>query len=322
MRRRLWWQICLLDHRSLSNSGTEGFVDRQQYTTDLPANIHDEDIHENSTHLPPPVRGITNATVAINRCYIHLCFAKVHTIFDECRHLHAHAGPPPCDVDRARIDTAIAEFEHDMHDKFLQYLDEQIPYHAFLNTVSRLVTTKIKRFVARPSASLQDRLSVIDMDLFVIESTISLYSSPLGRKWVWCYGSYVQWRAIATVLKEVQRGGLSEEVEQRVFARVDSLLALYRAMALDRSSRSILSALCTSFSLPCLFGSKLTCIPPARLRNRLAKNDEHTNGVTPTDALVDFDFLQLDQSVLSSMGENGPAFPEMQEFLDFDWLAS
>lgn len=52
MRRRVWWQIVLLDNKNaqlsgLKNSGVANFFD-----TDIPANINDNDLNPNMSEQP------------------------------------------------------------------------------------------------------------------------------------------------------------------------------------------------------------------------------------------------------------------------------
>ena len=320
MRRRLWWQICLLDHRALANSGTESFSDSGPFMAQIPANINDEDISEASVLLPPSVRGITNTSVTISRCFIHVCFTKVGSINENCRKQHAtHL----CDACRAKINVEIAAYERYVEENYLAYLSPAIPFHEFLRTVTHLIDRKLKRLICQASDDMQTRLDLLDMDLDIIQTTTSLYSSPVGRKWVWCYGSYVQWRAIASVLKEVQRGDLGRDLVDRVCNSVDGLFLVYQNMPLDRPSRSILSALCKCcFDGFHLFPANSSRATTARLRASIDAQYDLQNGAVMMDSLHNFDMLDLDPNVLTSLEDSTQVVPDMQDFFQFDWLAA
>jgi hypothetical protein len=70
MRRRVWHQICLLDHRSTEYHGCEPIVaDETAFDTRLPLNVNDSDLSPEMAELPPESDGATDMTIVHVRCH-------------------------------------------------------------------------------------------------------------------------------------------------------------------------------------------------------------------------------------------------------------
>lgn len=52
MRRRVWWQIVLLDNRNAQLSGLKNSVVANFFDTNIPANINDSDLNPNMSEQP------------------------------------------------------------------------------------------------------------------------------------------------------------------------------------------------------------------------------------------------------------------------------
>ncbi len=70
MRRRIWHQVCLLDHRSTEYHGYEPIVfDETAFDTRWPLNVNDSDISSDMAELPPESDGATDMTLVHVRCH-------------------------------------------------------------------------------------------------------------------------------------------------------------------------------------------------------------------------------------------------------------
>ncbi|KAI1079035.1 fungal-specific transcription factor domain-containing protein [Whalleya microplaca] len=74
LRRRLWWQLIVLDIRASEDRGTTTVVARDSYDTRLPLNVNDEDFAPGGVAQPVERRGPTDATFS-------LCTAQSSGIF-------------------------------------------------------------------------------------------------------------------------------------------------------------------------------------------------------------------------------------------------
>jgi hypothetical protein len=70
MRRRIWHNVCLMDHRSTEYHGYEPIVaDETAFDTRLPLNVNDAEISPDMTELPPESDGATDMTLLLVRCH-------------------------------------------------------------------------------------------------------------------------------------------------------------------------------------------------------------------------------------------------------------
>ena len=65
MRRRLWWQIVVLDLKASEDRGSEPVIAEGSFTTDMPHNLNDEDYVHSSQHPLLNKEGITDMTFSM-----------------------------------------------------------------------------------------------------------------------------------------------------------------------------------------------------------------------------------------------------------------
>jgi hypothetical protein len=65
MRRRLWWEILVLDGRASEDRGTESMILDGSFNTIMPHNLNDEDFNMTIRALPPSKVGITEMTFCL-----------------------------------------------------------------------------------------------------------------------------------------------------------------------------------------------------------------------------------------------------------------
>ena len=65
MRRRLWWQILVLDMRISEDRGSEPVILEGSFNTRMPCNLNDEDFGDDSQHPLPDKKGITDMTFSL-----------------------------------------------------------------------------------------------------------------------------------------------------------------------------------------------------------------------------------------------------------------
>jgi len=135
MRRRLWWQVVLLDLRAAEDHGTDPTIGEQFFDTKMPLNINDEDISKDSTEFPPERTGCTEMTFCLIR------FEVTRTIR---RLSYIPPGNTPCRIvgssftieDKERM---IEECHRRIESKYLVHCDMSIPLYWVAATVSRYV---------------------------------------------------------------------------------------------------------------------------------------------------------------------------------------
>jgi len=65
MRRRLWWQVLVLDMRASEDRGSKPVILESSFNTKMPCNLNDEDFGYASQHPLPDKKGVTEMTLCL-----------------------------------------------------------------------------------------------------------------------------------------------------------------------------------------------------------------------------------------------------------------
>ncbi|KAH9860864.1 hypothetical protein IAQ61_010598 [Plenodomus lingam] len=207
MRRRLWWQICILDVRSSEDHGCDATIVEASFDTKMPLNVNDSDLHPGMTEFPEERQGYTDMTFCLLRFEVANIFRRIH---------YVPPGPAVCTEYFAGLSMAekekwITDCHQAMEKKYLQHCDMSIPLCWVTATISRLVMSKMWLIVYHPhqrkdgGATLpqatKDKLFITSLEN--IEYSILLETETRTMKWGWLFRTYVQWHAIAFLLSEL-----------------------------------------------------------------------------------------------------------------------
>ncbi|KAI1356415.1 hypothetical protein F5Y01DRAFT_267266 [Xylaria sp. FL0043] len=222
MRRRIWHQVCLIDHRSTEYHGYEPVVfDETAFDTRWPLNVNDSDLSPDMTELPPESDGATDMTLVHVRC---------------------HALEISYKLKRASRSSFQARVKiMDEHDKLVEkyvercdpaqpllYLAKQICYIAARRVRTLMYYTELKARrqkgeVNAPhtsnaarnaegsgyggpefemdSKTLRDHIFVNSVD--ILKRTADIMQDPRFERWTWHLQIYVQWHTLALALSEI-----------------------------------------------------------------------------------------------------------------------
>lgn len=207
MRRRLWWQICILDVRAAEDQGCEPSITESSFDTKFPLNINDSDLERNSTKTPEEHEGATQMTFDLVRYCVSTTVRRLTFL---------PPGPGPC---RTKIESItlehkehiIEELHQYVENKYLRHLDMSVPLHWVTATVARLIMAKMWLVVHHPlkrsdvgyglPEETKDRLFTTSVE--VIDFSRLLETEKATRKWGWLFRTYVQWHALAFVLSQL-----------------------------------------------------------------------------------------------------------------------
>ncbi|KAF2465369.1 uncharacterized protein BDR25DRAFT_346238 [Lindgomyces ingoldianus] len=218
MRRRLWWQVCILDARASEDHGCDPTIVEAQFDTKMPLNVNDKDLDPDMTDFPPERVGFTDMTFCIIRFEVANIFRRI---------LYIPPGPNRCNYFFANLtipekEKWISECHQRLEDKYLKDCDMSVPLYWVTATVSRLVMSKMWLIVYHPhqrrdgGASLpqetKDKLFITSLEN--IEYSILLETEARTMKWGWLFRTYVQWHAIAFLLSELCVRTKGEAVER------------------------------------------------------------------------------------------------------------
>jgi len=207
MRRRLWWQVCILDARSSEDHGCDPTIVETQFDTKMPLNVNDTDIDPKMIGFPKERRGFTDMTFCLIRFEVTNIFRRilyVPPVNEKCNLYFSNFTIP-------EKEKWISDCHQQLEDKYLRDTDMDVPLCWVTATISRLVMSKMWLVVYHPhqrkdgGVSLpqetKDKLFITSLEN--IEYSILLETEARTMKWGWLFRTYVQWHAIAFLLSEL-----------------------------------------------------------------------------------------------------------------------
>jgi hypothetical protein len=205
MRRRLWWQICLIDSRSEAKQVSKFKLSESMFDTDIPANTDDADIDQEMTSAPAVVEKWTDMTVLIIRCEVWRLSRRIQSIM------------AASDISKSNVDKCLELFRQSqatIESQYLRHLDPDCPLHSFMAATTRLFFTKVdvilhaKYYSARASeprsVDTSQNYKLFISLLLIVEYTYALQNEPGWNGWRWqIEGQQPPWHALRIVLDQL-----------------------------------------------------------------------------------------------------------------------
>ncbi|KAH9828067.1 Fungal specific transcription factor domain [Teratosphaeria destructans] len=219
MRRRLWWQVCVLDTRASEDHGCDPTIVEQSFDTKMPLNINDSDIMPGMTEYPKERQGCTDISFCLIRFEVANTFRRINYI---------PPGPSWTYVDYFATVTLqdqekwITECHQKLEERYLKHCDMSVPLFWVTATVARLMMSKMWLMVYHPfqrqdgGSSLpretKDKLFITSLEN--IEYSLLLETESRTMKWGWLFRTYMQWHALAFMLSELCNRTTGDLVER------------------------------------------------------------------------------------------------------------
>lgn len=217
MRRRLWWQIMMLEGYSqkLAGTGSAGTILKGDVT--MPSNVNDSDLFLGMKEPPKEHEGATEMMFFLIRCYVGEFLkrsADSHTTFDGVWHRLTSSA-----VHVAIKDKAIGELQTLFQRKFLQYCDPSIPWHFMCSQLGSSIIFMMS-FMAHSTEyssgdlSQAEKDTLFDLALKVIAAQNLAYTMKEMRGFMWHVNLNFQWKAFVYVLSELRYRIRGAQVDQ------------------------------------------------------------------------------------------------------------
>lgn len=217
MRRRLFWAVCVLDLRSAEGQGTDLTIVSGTFDTQLPLNINDSDISEDSPSLPAPREGTTDMAFSLIRYEICSLSRRLHTV--------SSGMTPACPGDGAK---SLAEREallNDVYKRVEQRLLKDSSNSMFwvASNVTRIIVAKMTLVIYQPvlfpgpgNDTISDdvRARLLNAALDVFEYSHVLNTDPRCKQWRWLFQTWSHWHALAYTLIEVSHRAWGPKAER------------------------------------------------------------------------------------------------------------
>jgi hypothetical protein len=230
MRRRLWWNICVLDSRASEDSGYDAAIPHEGVDTRMPLNINDFDLVPNMTEFPEPRIGYTDMTFSLVRFEAFKIFRRLQYVsagtIGRCGKFHAEKS-------LAEKKEWISNFQARLEELCLKHINLSDPFSWFIATISRIISNKMRLVAHHPylrrgscaglSEETRDALFIASIEQ--VEDWLLLNMEWRTSKWRWLCETYVQWYALAFLLSELCTRTQGEVVE-RAWNAIDAALQL------------------------------------------------------------------------------------------------
>jgi hypothetical protein len=219
MRRRLWWQVCILDTRASEDHGCDPTITEQSFDTKMPLNINDIDITPGMNEFPAEKRGCTDMSFCLIRFEVANTFRRINYI---------PPGPPKqCTEHLVGItlqekEKWITDCHQRLEERYLRDCDMSVPLFWVTATVARLMMSKMWLMVYHPfqrqdggttlPPEIKEKLFITSLEN--IEYSILLETEGRTMKWGWLFKTYVQWHALAFILSELCHRTTGDLVER------------------------------------------------------------------------------------------------------------
>ena len=205
MRRRLWWQICLIDSRSEDLQVSAYKVCEEMFDTEMPVNTDDVNLDPEMSEPPIVTEKWSQLTIFLIRCEVWKLSRRLQSITTAI-------SLSPNDTDKTF--ELFQQCEATIENTHLKHLDPNQPIRAFVATMTRLFLTKVglilhtKQQSARATQPLPVNSSQSDKlfmsSLLIVEYTYSLQNEPSWSDWRWqIQGRQPPWHALHVVLAQL-----------------------------------------------------------------------------------------------------------------------
>lgn len=193
LRRRLWWQICVLDSRSTMYHGCEPIVPESAFDTRLPLNINDSDLNHEMREPPMEREGTTDMTFCLILCEIMQTGWRAGYV------------PPSVGTDwqykgfRDR-EVFVQTFQQRLQDRYLKHFDTSVPILKLTMAIARIMMARLWLTVHYPvSPGEEVKLSQETRDQLFAEMVVAMdecsnqVTEPCVWKWSWHCKTYPNW---------------------------------------------------------------------------------------------------------------------------------
>lgn len=218
IRRRLWWQICILDVRASEDHGFELSIRDQSFDTKFPLSINDIDIQPDATEAPVPLTGVSEMTPCLIR--MEICYLTRRLFYASPGNSALPVNSKPLSFEER--EKMLKDTADRMEEQYLQYCAYAGPVYWSAAVVCRLILAKTALLIYQPLThpakpnelpqATKDRLFIASIE--IIEFARSLAMDPTSGRFSWLFKTYTQWHAVAYILSELAARPPSPLVER------------------------------------------------------------------------------------------------------------
>ncbi|CAL3968320.1 unnamed protein product [Diplocarpon coronariae] len=203
MRRRLWWQLCIVDFRLSDRHGTDPSIDAVSFDTKRPLNINDSDLLPDAKTLPEPRSGLTEMTITLICCEVS---SAAITLLRPLKDATIGADHVAGKEERIRQFCAILE------EKYVRHCTDGSATAWIASKLCGLVICKLESMLLLPltrsekierdatSHDLYDKMFISSIEVVELRRDLE---ADIAKDWHWYMRTIIQWHAVAFILSEL-----------------------------------------------------------------------------------------------------------------------
>lgn len=232
MRRRLWWQIFVLDTRIAEDEGSEPRILESQFHSKFPSRISDADLDPDMSKIPRNQLGKSEMLFSLVR--LETSYFTRLLLFSA--HFTEQNSYPTMSTSREKCE-ALDRFKERLELEYLSHCDTSIPLDFLTAESSRLILAKIKLTVTKPRN--REREQVLTQESFretcveILERAKALRLHERSRQWLWLFQSYIEWDALTYLFINLSLSPLGDGVVT-AWAVAEDIFQYWNAMSDSR----------------------------------------------------------------------------------------
>jgi hypothetical protein len=230
MRRRLWWQIYIIDIYTAEEYGTNPRILESWFDTKLPLNVNDASLDPDMRESPQTTYEKTEMLFVLMKIESSK-FAR-RTIFSDQFCLENN-NPV---LSASQKCTAIDLFKEQSENQ-LSIHDQNLALVYFTTSYNRLALAKLKLTVSKPQLR-QDQSVLMHVGFRkicteILHQAATLRKYKKGRQWLWTFQTSLEWEALTYLLINLSLAPKGEGLDSAWIAADD----IYNCWRTDDSSR-------------------------------------------------------------------------------------
>ena len=205
MRRRLFWQIIVLDVSFAESRGVHPILTEPMFDTKQPLNISDEQLSPVTGIIGQEQEGGTEMTFSMQSQSASLIL-QIYTAMNPRSRPMPEEYQPPVEAREQNILQRLQEIKT----KYVDRCDPSVPILWLSAETGRIIILRIWLLLQRPMYTLRVQTAKPAKREFILASAVSMLEMihevehhPETRPWFWYMMGYVPWYPIAIILAEL-----------------------------------------------------------------------------------------------------------------------
>lgn len=222
LKRRIWWQITILDFRSAELSGSGRFGDISLSDTEVPTNVNDTDIWPGMKDPPVATPRGTEMMGCLLRCefgkFWKEKFMEKTREGNNVSQANFTMAVPPSIEER---DKNIDELEKRLEEKFLRYCEPSIPIQFLCSFIGRGAVNSMRMMAHHPRRYKDDSMIpesekaiLWTLSMKLLQSDNLANSTKTVKRFQWHTKVYFQWHAMIHILTQLKIETTGEKVDE------------------------------------------------------------------------------------------------------------